>query len=97
VETTKNKGERKEKPHRPEELDTPIAQYYVYGKFVPILVRGGLTLSVSTLARIVGLEKASPGVKNGGELSKYLSTGLCLACGKWHGTMPSRGMKWATP
>jgi hypothetical protein len=40
---------------------------------------------------------ASPGVKNGGELSKYPSTGLHLAGGKWHGTMPSWGMKWATP
>jgi hypothetical protein len=39
----------------------------------------------------------SPGVKIGGELSKYPSTGLYLACGKLHGTMPSWGMKWATP
>jgi hypothetical protein len=40
---------------------------------------------------------ASPGVKYGWELSKYPSTGLGLACGEWHGTMPSWGMKWATP
>jgi hypothetical protein len=32
---------------------------------------------------------ASPGVKNGGELSKYPSTGLYLAGGKWHGTITS--------
>jgi hypothetical protein len=31
---------------------------------------------------------ASPGVKNGEELSKYPSTGLYLARGKWHGNMP---------
>jgi hypothetical protein len=36
---------------------------------------------------------ASPGVKNGGELSKYLSKGRYLANGKWHGTTPSWGMK----
>jgi hypothetical protein len=38
----------------------------------------------------------SPGVKNGGEISKYPSMGLYVAGGKWHGTMPSWGMKWAT-
>jgi hypothetical protein len=48
-------------------------------------------------ARIAGFEAcASPGVKNGGEHSKNPSTGLNLARGKWHGTMPSWGMKWAT-
>jgi hypothetical protein len=30
---------------------------------------------------------ASPGVKNGGELSKYPSKGFYLAYGKWHGIM----------
>jgi hypothetical protein len=40
---------------------------------------------------------ASPGVKNGGELSKYHGTPFSLVCGKWHGTMPSWGMKWVTP
>jgi hypothetical protein len=33
-------------------------------------------------------------VKNGGELAKYPNMGFYLACGKWHGTMPSWGMKW---
>jgi hypothetical protein len=61
-------------------------------------LEGRLTWSVSTLARgsLAFQAFASPGVKYGGELSKYASTGLYLACGKWHGTMPSWGMKWAT-
>jgi hypothetical protein len=39
----------------------------------------------------------SPGVKNGGKLSKYFRMGFSLAYGKWHGTIPSWAMKWATP
>jgi hypothetical protein len=64
----------------------------------PIGLEGRLTWIVSTLARgsfeFDGC--ASPSVKMGG-LSKYPSTGFYLAFGKWHGTMPSWGMKWATP
>jgi hypothetical protein len=62
-------------------------------------LEGLLTWSVSTVARgSLALKScASPGVKNGGELSKYLGTGLYVAGGKWHGTMPSWGMKWVTP
>jgi hypothetical protein len=61
-------------------------------------LEGLLTWSVSILARgLLAFEScASPGVKNGGELSKYPSKGFYLACGKWRGTMPSLGMKWAT-
>jgi hypothetical protein len=62
-------------------------------------LEGLLTWSVSTLARgSLAFEAfASPGVLYGGELSKYPSTGLGLAYGKWHGTMSSWGMKWVTP
>ena len=65
----------------------------------PIGLGGRLTWSESTLASgSLAFEPcASPGVKNDGELSKYPSTGLYLACGKWYGTMPSWGMKWETP
>jgi hypothetical protein len=65
----------------------------------PIGLEGRLTWSVNTLARgSQALEAcASPSVKNCGEPSKYPSTGLYLAHGKWHGAMPLWGMKWATP
>jgi hypothetical protein len=61
-------------------------------------LEGRLTSSVIIVARrSLAFEAcASPGVKNGGELSKYPSSGFYVAYGKWHGTMPSWGMKWAT-
>jgi hypothetical protein len=57
-----------------------------------------LTWSVSTLVRgsLAFEARASPGVKNGRELSKYPNTCLYFVCGKWHGTISSWGLKWAT-
>jgi hypothetical protein len=62
-------------------------------------LEGRLTCSKSTLARgSLAFEAcASPGVKNGGELSKHPSMRFYLAYRKCHKTMLSWGMKWATP